>query len=160
MTAGRARGRATRYFYRVNSLFGIRGARPIARVALLAGVLALAACGSRNEGRSPFTDPPPAPGSSSSEDPIRVEIQNLSFNDITVWAVRSGGQRRRIARVSGKTDRTVTIGWNVAVPISFFIEQTAGRSCNTGQIGVEPEARVWVQVPSNVGRQPCRAGRR
>ena len=120
----------------------------------------LAACSSRTEGRSPFTDPPPAPGQSSTEDPIRVEIQNLSFNDITVWAVRSGGQRTRIARVTGKTDTTVTIGWNVAVPVSFFIEQTAGRSCSTAQIGVEAQARVWVQVPSNVGRQPCRAGRR
>ena len=160
MTVGRARRTMPRYFSSVNRRFGIRGARTLARMTLLAGVLALAACGSRNDGRSPFTDPPPAPGSSSSEDPIRVEIQNLSFNDITVWAVRSGGQRRRIARVSGKTDRTVTIGWNVAVPISFFVEQTAGRSCSTAQVGVEPEARVWVQVPSNVGRQPCRAGRR
>ena len=144
----------------MNNRPGIRSPRRGARLAAVVAVLALAACGGRNETRSPFTDPPPAPGQNSTEDPIRVEIQNLSFNDVTVWAVRSGGQRTRIARVTGKTDRTITIGWNVAVPVSFFIEQTAGRSCSTGQVGVEPEARVWVQVPSNVGRQPCRAGRR
>jgi hypothetical protein len=144
----------------VNSLLGIRNPRGGVQLAALVAIVAVSACGSRTEGRSPFTDPPPAPGQNSTEDPISVEIQNLSFNDVTVWAVRSGGQRTRIARVTGKTDRTVTVGWNVAVPVSFFIEQTAGRSCSTGQVGVEPRARVWVQVPSSVGRQPCRAGRR
>jgi hypothetical protein len=116
-------------------------------------------CASRSDTRSPFDGPPP-PGSSAAEDPIHIEIQNLSFNDITVWSVRSGGQRRRIARVTGKTDQRVTIGWNVAVPIGFFVEQTAGRSCRTGQVPVEPNARVWLSVPSNVGTQACRAGRR
>jgi hypothetical protein len=157
-------GRALRgtrgYFHLVNSVLGILNPHGGPRLVALLAVVTLAACGGGNEVRSPFTDPPPAPGQNSTEDPIRVEIQNLSFNDVTVWAVRSGGQRIRIARVTGKTDRTVTIGWNVAVPVAFFIEQTAGRSCTTGQVGVEPEARVWVQVPSNVGRQPCRAGRR
>lgn len=144
----------------MNSVLRIPVPGRLLRLVALAGIVALGACGSRNDSRSPFTDPPRPPGSSATEDPIRIEIQNLSFNDITVWAVRSGGQRTRVARVTGKTDRTVTIGWNVAVPISFFVEQTAGRSCSTGQIGVEPQARVWLQVPSNVGRQPCRAGRR
>ena len=138
--------------------------QPYRRVRMLATlawiVVAISACGSgRQDSRSPFNGPAPA-GVSSTEDPISIEIQNLSFNDVTVWSVRSGGQRRRVARVTGKTDETVTIGWNVAVPISFFIEQTAGRSCSTGQIGVEPRARLWIQVPSNVGQQPCRAGRR
>ena len=44
-------------------------------------------CASRNQARSPF-DGPGVPGASAAEDPIRIEIQNLSFNDITVWAVR------------------------------------------------------------------------
>jgi hypothetical protein len=116
-------------------------------------------CASRNQTRSPF-DGPGAPGGSAAEDPIHIEIQNLSFNDITVWAVRSSGQRTRVTRVTGKTDRRITIGWNVAIPISFYVEQTAGRSCRTVEVGVEPNARVWLSVPSNVGTQACRAGRR
>jgi hypothetical protein len=158
--SGRAGRPPERYFSDVNVTIEIGSPRRLLRLAALLGILAVGACGGRSETRSPFTDPPAPPGSSSAEDPIHIEIQNLSFNDITVWSVRTGGQRQRIARVTGKTDRTVRIGWNVAVPISFFIEQTAGRSCSTGQVGVEPEARVWVQVPNNVGRQPCRAGRR
>jgi len=129
-------------------------------VALVGIVVATSACGSsRQDAGSPF-DGPGQSAASRAEDPVRVEIQNLSFNDATVWSVRSGGDRRRIARVTGKTDQTVTINWNVAVPISFFIEQTAGRSCSTPQIGVDPQARIWIQIPSNVGQQPCRAGRR
>ncbi len=114
-------------------------------------------CAARNEVRSPFDG---SGAASSGEERIRVDIQNLSFNDITVWAVRSSGQRQRVARVTGKTDDSVSIDWNVAIPLSFFIEQVSGRSCRTGQVGVEPGARVWVTVPSNVGAQPCRAGRR
>ena len=127
-------------------------------------VIALAAvvgggCSSRTQAPSPF-DGSNTRGVAGAEDPIRVEIQNLSFNDITVFTVRTSGQRRRIARVTGKTDQNVTVSWNVAIPISFYIEQTAGVSCRTGQVGVEPNARVWVSVPSNVGVQGCRAGRR
>jgi len=150
------------YTTRVNiNLMKLQPSRPVrTSFALAVILLATSACGSgAREAHSPFDGPAPS-GASSAESQIRVEIQNLSFNDITVWSVRSGGERRRIARVTGKTDQTVTIGWNVAIGLSFFVEQTAGRSCSTPQIGVEPGARVWLQVPSNVGQQPCRAGRR
>lgn len=130
------------------------------RILALAGILAIAsACSSGGRALSPFDGPPPD-GASSTDDPITIEIQNLSFNDITVWAMRPGGQRRRIARVTGKSDESVRIGWNVAMPIAFFVEQTAGRSCNVPSIGVEPDAVVVVSVPSNVGLQPCRSWRR
>jgi hypothetical protein len=131
--------------------------RSLSVVAAIA-LTALAGCSSSgSQTRSPFDGP--ATGSGTG-DRIRVEIQNLSFNDITVWAVRPGGQRIRVARVTGKTDQNATIDWNVAQPISFFVEQVSGRSCRTGQIGVEPGARVWLNVPNSVGAQPCRAGRR
>jgi hypothetical protein len=135
----------------------MRSMRGLAAIA--ATVVVATSCASRNQARSPF-DGPGAPGGSTAEDPIHIEVQNLSFNDITVWALRSSGQRERVGRVTGKTDERFTIGWNVALPISFFVEQTAGRSCRTGQVGVEPNARVWLSVPSNVGAQACRAGRR
>jgi hypothetical protein len=134
--------------------------RLTSRILALAGILAVAsACSSGGRVLSPFDGPPPD-GASSTDDPISIEIQNLSFNDITVWAMRPGGQRRRVARVTGKSDETVRIGWNVAVPIAFFVEQTAGRSCNIPSIGVEADAVVVVSIPSNVGLQPCRSWRR
>lgn len=131
---------------------------PLSRSLLLIALLAFAGCGaSRNEARSPFDGG--RGGGSTSEDRIRIEIQNINFNDITVWAVRQG-QRIRLGRVTGKTDETFTIDWNLALPIYFVVDVTGGRSCRTGQVAVERNARVWVIVPSNVGTQPCRAGRR
>lgn len=135
------------------------------RASRLAGTLAVMGivtlaqgCSSRAQTRSPF-DGPAAVGSSSTEDPIRIEVQNLNFNDITIWALRNG-QRVRLGRVTGKTDHTFRIGWNVAIPISFNIDVTGGRSCNTQQIGVEPNAVVLLSIPNSVGNQPCRIGRR
>jgi hypothetical protein len=134
--------------------------RGTCRILAVAGILLiLSACSTGGRTLSPFDGPPPE-GAMSTDDPISIEIQNLSFNDITVWALRSGGQRRRIARVTGKSDEKVRIGWNVAMPISFFIEQTAGRSCSIPAIGVEVDAVVVVSIPSNVGMQPCRSWRR
>jgi len=131
--------------------------RTLGVVVIAAVVIAAGGCasGSRTEAASPFD----GPTGGEQAQRIRVEIQNLSFNDVTVYAVRSSGQRQRIARVTGKTDQTVTIDWNVAIPVSFYIEQVSGQPCSTGQIGVEPGARVWLTVPSTMG-QPCRAGRR
>jgi hypothetical protein len=125
-------------------------------VALVA--TALSACASRNQVPSPFDGPAAAQGRGADE-PIRIEVQNLNFNDVTIWAIRQG-QRIRLGRVTGKTDQTFRTDWNPAMPISFMIDVTGGRTCNTGQVGVDRNAVVWVSVPSNVGAQDCRAGRR
>ncbi len=107
--------------------------------------------------RSPFDGP--VSSGSSAEDPIQVDVQNLNFNDVTIWAMRQG-QRIRLGRVTGKTDQTFRIDWNVALPISFVIDVVGGRGCRTGQIGVDRDSKVWIAIPSNVGTQPCRIGRR
>lgn len=129
----------------------------LASTAVLALSLLLTACGAPRASSNPF-DGSGVPGGSASEDPIRVEVQNLSFNDVTIWAVRQG-QRIRLGRVTGKTDESFRLAWNVAMPISFEIDEVGGRGCRTGQVLVEPNARVWLSIPSNVGIQPCRAGR-
>lgn len=113
-------------------------------------------CGSSRAIGSPFDG---TAGESGVEDPIRIEVQNLNFNDITVYAMRQT-QRVRLGRVTGKTDGVFEIDWNLAVPIYFVIDVTGGRSCRTQSVGVERSGRVWVSVPSNVGTQPCRIGRR
>lgn len=93
------------------------------------------------------------------DDRIRVEVQNLNFNDATVYAMRAS-QRIRIGRVTGKTDQVFTIDWNVAQPIGFVVDVVGGRSCRTTQVIVEAEGRVWVSIPSDMGYGVCRAGRR
>jgi hypothetical protein len=128
-----------------------------APAVLVGGILLMSGCTARTSAPSPF-DGDPGTGSRT-EDPIRIDVQNLNFNDATVWAIRQG-QRVRLGRVTGKTDETFTLDWNLALPISFVIDVTGGRECQTGRIGVERNARVWVQIPSNVGMQPCQAGRR
>lgn len=129
------------------------------RTLFVLGAIALmAGCAGRSDAPSPF-DERRVGGAAASEDPIRIEVQNLNFNDATIWAMR-GSQRIRLGRVTGKTDQTFRITWNVAVPISFSIDITGGRSCRSGQLGVEPEAVVLLTIPGNVGQQPCRIGRR
>lgn len=129
----------------------------LTRSLLLIALLAAAGCGaSRNEARSPFDG---GRGGSASEDRIQIEVQNLNFNDVTLWAVRQG-QRVRLGRVTGKTDETFSIDWNPALPIYIVVDVTGGRGCRTNQVSVERNARVWIVIPSNVGTQPCRLGRR
>lgn len=112
------------------------------------------ACGS-GRALNPF-DPSSVGGA---QNRIRIEVQNLNFNDVTVWAMRQQTQRIRVGRVTGKTDQTFTIQWNLAEPISFRVDVVGLRSCGTGQIAVDPNSRVWVTIPSNLGLTPCRAGR-
>ncbi len=69
-------------------------------------------------------------------------------------------QRIRLGRVTGKTDQTFRIDWNVAQPIAFQIEVVSGRSCRTEQVSVDQNSRVWVTIPSDTGFGACRAGRR
>ena len=128
-------------------------------VAVVVVTVATAACGTATSRANPFDGSAPQASGSSAEDPIRIELQNLNFGDITVWALRRG-QRVRLGRVTGKSDETFDIQWNVAIPISFEIDVTGGRGCRTSLVPVEPNARVWVAVPSQVGVTPCRAGRR
>ncbi len=115
-------------------------------------------CGTTTATGNPF-DASAIPGAAAGEDPIRIEARNRNFNDVTIWAVRQG-QRIRLGRVTGKTDETFRINWNVAFPISFEIDVVGGRGCRTGQVAVERSGRVWIEIPLAVGNQPCRAGRR
>jgi hypothetical protein len=145
-------------FVRMHMLVGTRFSIPM-RIVMVAGLLTIGqGCASSREARSPV-DGPSTRSTRGSEDPIVIEVQNLNFNDVSIWTVRSG-QRIRLGRVTGKTDKTFRIGWNVAVPIRFDIDVTGGRSCATANVAVDPNAFVWVSIPSSVGPQPCRVGRR
>jgi len=112
------------------------------------------ACGSGTS-RNPFDGSAPGP----TGERIRIEVQNLNFNDATVWALRSS-QRIRVGRVTGKTDQMFDIAWNTATPIAFQVDVVSGRACRTPSIAVEPDSRVWVTIPSDMGLGQCRIGRR
>lgn len=130
------------------------GNRTTRRACLALMLLGAGSCGTA-QSPNPFdpSDPTGRP------DRIRIEVQNLNFNDASIFAVRQS-QRVRVGRVTGKTDQTFTIEWNAAVPISFQIDVVSGRSCQTGLIGVDRDSRVWVTIPSELGLSPCQAGRR
>lgn len=124
-------------------------------VLFLGAAVAVSACGSlAGSPRNPFD------GSlqQEQEDRLRIQVQNMNFNDVTIYAV-SLGQRVRLGNVTGKTDQSFRLEWNYANPISFEIDVVGGSGCNTTPLPVEPGAMVWVQVPNEVGVSGCRSGR-
>ena len=131
------------------------GSSDVLRATLvLVTVAATSACGAlANNTPNPFDG-----AARSGEDRLRIQIQNMNFNDVTVYAV-SSGQRVRLGTVTGKTDESFQIDWNFANPISFQVDVIGGRGCDTSAIPVDPGARVWVQIPSEMGISGCRSGR-
>lgn len=132
----------------------LRASPPRRAALVLVSLLGATACGLSNNARNPFD------GSlqQEQEDRLRIQVQNMNFNDVTVFAV-SSGQRVRVGSVTGKTDQDFRLGWNFADPISFEIDVVGGRGCQTSPILVDPGARVWVQIPNEVGMSGCRSGR-
>ena len=123
--------------------------------AFVAPIVVLASACASGQSRNPFE----GEAGTVRGDRIRVEVQNLNFNDATVYALRSS-QRIRVGRVTGKTDQSFTIDWDTAQPIAFQIDIVSGRGCRTGVVTVDRDSRVWVTIPSNIGMEVCRAGRR
>lgn len=123
-------------------------------------VLATSACMQRGR---PIGDDPFRGGSRGGVDSeggrLTVEVQNLNFNDISVFAFRRG-ERIRVGDVTGKTDRTFQVPWAFSAPVQFRIEIVSGRSCGTQTVNGDPGSGVWIQVPADVGLSQCRVGRR
>lgn len=124
-----------------------------ATLALVA-LVGVSGCGLGTNVRNPFD------GSleQAQEDRLRIQVQNMNFNDITVYAV-SSGQRVRLGSVTGKTDQSFRLDWNYAEPITFEVDVLGGQGCRTIPLSVDPGARVWLQIPTEVGVSECRSGR-
>lgn len=121
---------------------------------VLVSLIGVGACGLTTSTHNPFD------GSleQEQEDRLRIQIQNMNFNDVTIYAV-AAGQRERLGSVTGKTDQSFRLRWNYAEPIAFEIDVVGGPECDTNPLAVEPGARVWVQIPNQVGSSGCRSGR-
>ena len=90
---------------------------------------------------------------------LQVEVQNLNFNDLTVFAIRQG-QQIRLGDVTGKSNREFAIDWDFAVPVQFRIDIVGGRSCRIREINADPGSSILLHVPANVGLSECRGARR
>jgi len=123
-------------------------------------VLATSACLQRGR---PIGDDPFRGGSrgggGGEDSQLTVEVRNLNFNDISVFAFRRG-ERIRVGDITGKTDRTFQVPWAFSVPVQFRVEIVSGRSCTTRTVNGDPGAGIWIQVPADVGLSQCRVGRR
>ena len=102
-------------------------------------VLLVSATASGCLGRSgnPFT------GSGKAE--IRVEVDNRSFNQATVWVLSSMGQRR-LGIVEGKGVKTFTLAWPRSDDMRVRIRVLGGRDFTTGYQLVVPGDHVEIQV--------------
>lgn len=90
---------------------------------------------------------------------LRVAVQNLNFNELTIFAIRQGN-RIRLGTVGGKSDGFFTLDWDYAMQVQFRIDIVGGRGCSIGRVNADPGAEILVQVPANIGMTPCRASRR
>jgi len=130
-----------------------RFAARLATTALM--VMIQAAC---YQGAGVRKNPFAAPGTGEGEGSIRVRVENQNFNDATIHALR-GGERIRLGQVTGKSESTFTLHWNVSLPLQFQVDLVGGRGCNVRPLSVDPGDKVWVRIPNEVSMTPCYAGK-
>lgn len=123
----------------------MRAPRPITRLALLLALTAAAGCFQRRSRGAP----PPAAAERAS--PTVVRVQNLSFNDATVYVVRSGAQRIRLGFAGGNRTTVLTIPSSVVpfpTPLRFLADPIGGNRRPIGSdITVSPGDEVVLQIP-------------
>ena len=108
---------------------------PRRSIILLAAALALfpAACQSGRDLSNPFREGGRARGS---ED-VTFFVTNLAFADATLYTI-AGGARRRLGRVTGKQEATLTMSLGYPMDLQVEIDLLAGPTCYTSLIPVNP----------------------
>ncbi len=101
-------------------------------VVLLAALTAASCTGTPGRPTDPFTTGPRAGAGR-----IQVQVQNLNFNDASVYAIRRG-QRIRLGTVTGKSDKNFTMDWNSAVPLRFEVQIIGGQDCRIRELMLAP----------------------
>ena len=76
---------------------------------------------------------------------IRVEVDNRSFNQATVWVLSSMGQRR-LGIVEGKGVKTFSLAWPRSDDMSLRVRVLGGRDFTTASQLVVPGDHVEIQI--------------
>lgn len=122
------------------------GTARAAIVLLLAAVAAGAvACAPLGQGENPFGE-----GGEGARS-IRIEVQNLNFNDATLHAV-SSGNRYRMGTVSGKSSATFEVPWESQASLRIEIDLLAGPDHTTRPVTVSPRERVQLFIQPDLQR--------
>lgn len=124
------------------------------RSALAVALTALAPAGCGSMGRtltpSPFADAQFGPQK------LTVHVDNLNFNEATIWLISSTG-RRRLGIAGGKNSTDFTIPWTFSDRVQLEIDLLAGPRCTTDTIIADPGDILQMQVESDFGAtQGCR----
>jgi hypothetical protein len=128
----------------------VRAPRPITRLAALLALVAAAGCAKR--GGSYGTPPKPDPDvARRTKERTVVRVENLSFNDATVYVVRSGAQRIRLGFASGSRTTVLTIPESLVrfpTPLRFLADPVGSNRAPIGnEITVNPGDEVVLQIP-------------
>jgi hypothetical protein len=125
-------------------------------LAATVGVLLFAsACvGRLGRPRDPF-----AGGTPNAAGTIQVEVENINFNDASVFVVRLG-DNIRLGDVRGKGEGSFEVPWNPGLPLRLRVNLVGGRGCITPEISVDTGDRIWIRIPSETDRVACRVGKR
>ena len=130
-----------------------RSTRTRAVLAILPALWALAACG----GRSASTNDPFEAGIEGRNE-ILVHIINSNFYDARIY-VLSGGIRRQLGTVTGKTDRTFRMDWTFSQDLRLVLDLLAGPTCTTRSLPVDPGDMLQMQImPMFTDTEGCSDG--
>ena len=127
----------------------MRAPRPITRLAALLALVAVAGCA--RSGGSYGTPPKPDADARRDNERTVVRVENLSFNDATVYVVRSGAQRIRLGFAGGSRTTVLTIPESLVrfpTPLRFLADPIGSNRAPIGnEITVSPGDEVVLQIP-------------
>jgi len=78
---------------------------------------------------------------------VRIEVQNLNFQDARLYTYRRGS-RALLGVVPGKGDQSFVIDWNAPEPMYVEIDMLAGPRCYTEELQVDPGDVLELQIAS------------
>lgn len=123
--------------------------RPAVLAGALAAVLALG-CGLSSVGDNPFQGGG-GPGSGS----IQIDVENLNFNDATLYAI-SSGSRHRMGTIGGKSQGRFEVPWEHQRELRVRIDLLAGSDFTTRPVSVSPGERIQLMIHADVRRSTLR----
>jgi hypothetical protein len=117
--------------------------RMVAALVVLPALCVISACGGVSSSlEDPFAD--------AGRNEFRLYVQNDNFYDARISAIASGGSRRQIGYVGGKTDGVFTVPWTFSNDLRVEIDLQAGPTCTTEVIQVDPGDELRLQILSAI----------